>query len=286
MARTTASTKGIYKGPHDLYSLQIADEWAPNSSLPRPTPLAEAFVPSKPQPYLDLVTQLSLDGHTELRYLRNELWRAQGTSHAERSRASVLELSTGRPVHKHFCSSIDLKKYLTSSDQEAQNRLYILEDISTNYVEAFGSHFSIEPSFWARHLRTTRWETSTTAGKVSSLPSMRSGCHSWSLMYLEATYLEGPDLGKFHCPTALFADTNLYRQVVMVQPGPFYDGIATVCRRASFWSRKNPAGGWDGKVSFIFEKFSSGTWLLHCQFLTNTSLDTGGSSDRFNTLCA
>ena len=251
MAQSRISTKRIYKGPRDLDSLQIAEEWAPNASLPQPIPLAGPFFRSKLMPYVDLVERLSVSGHTELRYLRNELRRAQGTSHAERSRASVLELSTDQPVHKPFHSSIDLENYLSSSVQEPQNRLYILEDISTNYVEAFSSHFSIEPSFWARHLRTTNWETSTTAGKVTPLPSMNKGGHVWSLVYLEATYLEGPSFGKFHCPTAFFADTNLYRQVNMIQPGRFYDGVATVCRRASFWSRTNSDGGWDGKGGFF-----------------------------------
>ncbi|KFY82568.1 hypothetical protein V500_10459 [Pseudogymnoascus sp. VKM F-4518 (FW-2643)] len=222
------STKRMYKGPRDLDSLQIAGEWAPNAYLPQPTPLAGAFFPSKSMPYVDLVERLSVSGHTELRYLRNELRRAQGTSHAERSRASVLELSTERPVHKPFHNSIDLENYLSRSVQGPQNRLYVLEDISTNYVEAFSLHFSIEPSFWARHLRTTNWETSTTAGKVTPLPSMNKGGHVWSLVYLEATYLEGPSFGKFHCPTALFADTNLYRQVNMIQPGRFYDALILV----------------------------------------------------------
>lgn len=253
MAHSMISTKRTYTGPGDLSSLQIAEEWAPNASLPQPTPLAGTFFPPKSRPYVDLVERLSVSGHTELRYLRNELRRAQGTSHAERSRASVLELSTGRPVHKPFHSSIDLENYLTSSVQEPQNRLYILEDISTNYVEAFGSHFSIEPSFWARHLRTTNWETSTTAGKVTPLPSMKKDGDIWSLVYVEATYLEGTRLGKFHCRTGLFADTNLYRQVNMIQPGRFYDGVATVCRRASFWSRTNSDGSWDGKGCFFFQ---------------------------------
>lgn len=275
MAQSRISTKRIYKGPRDLDSLQIAEEWAPNASLPQPIPLAGTFFRSKLMPYVDLVERLSVSGYTELRYLRNELRRAQGTSHAERSRASVLELSTGRPVHKPFQSSIDLEKYLSSSVQEPQNRLYILEDISTNYVEVFGSHFSIEPSFWARHLRTTNWETSTTAGKVTPLPSMNKGGHVWSLVYLEATYVEGPSFGKFHCPTALFADTNLYRQVNMIQPGRFYDGVATVCRRASFWSRTNSDRGWDGKGGFFVPMRASYASLISSYILTNASFDTG-----------
>ncbi|KFX93732.1 hypothetical protein V490_04723 [Pseudogymnoascus sp. VKM F-3557] len=242
------STKRMYKGPHDLDSLQIADEWAPNASLPQPTPLAGALFPPKLTPYVDIVERLCVSGHTELRYLRNELRRAQGTSHAERSRASVLELSAAQPLQKPFHSSIDLENYLSKSANEPQNRLYILEDISTNYVEAFGSHFSIEPSFWARHLRTTNWETSKNASKVTALPSLRNGGHVWSLVYLEATYLEGPSFGKFYCPTSLFADTNLYRQITMIKPGRFYDGVATVCRRASFWSRTKSDGGWDALI--------------------------------------
>lgn len=103
---------------------------------------------------------------------------------------------------------------------------------------------------------------------------MNKGGHVWSLVYLEATYLEGPSFGKFHCPSALFADTNLYRQVNMIQPGRFYDGVATVCRRASFWSRTNSDGGFDGKRGGVSMRASYAS-LLSSYILTNASFDTG-----------
>jgi hypothetical protein len=110
--------------------------------------------------------------------LKISMERARPTKrslHAERSRAAVLEYSnTSAPLQRLFRTPKELEGYLSSLSHTSFNLLYILEDISTNYVEAFGPQFSIEPSFWARHLRTTDRETSKTAGSVSALPSIRS----------------------------------------------------------------------------------------------------------------
>jgi hypothetical protein len=119
-------------------------------------------------------------------------------------------------------------------------------------VEALGSQFSIEPSFWTQHLRTTDRETSKTAGIVSALPSIKSLDTSFSLIYLEHTILDDP-VGKFteepriRNAKSLFADCNPYRKITLTRPGEFYDGVPVVNRRASFWSRVNPGGSWDGK---------------------------------------
>jgi hypothetical protein len=133
-------------------------KWSPTSLFPRAGPLdRNTFPPHTPQPYLGLINRLSQKGHPDLNFLSSEFQRQKGGLHAERSRAAVLEYTTAGvpPKSVQFPTSKDLEMYLTEASRSSCNRLYILEDISANYVEAFGSRFSIEPSFWALHLRTT-----------------------------------------------------------------------------------------------------------------------------------
>jgi hypothetical protein len=235
--------------PQDLASLLNDDEWSPTSLFPQPPQLDKSDFPSKPQPYLDLIKRLSEKGHPDLKYLWSELSRQNGTLHAERSRAVVLEYSTtGEPSQQApFTTSKDLEAYLIAPSSKSSNHLYILEDISANYVEAFGSQFLVQPSFWAEHLRTPDKETSKTAGIVSTLPSVRSLHTSLSLMYPEYTIIDDPEKPRIRNSTGLFADCNLYRKIGLNRQGEFYNGVAIVNRRASFWSREKPDGSWDGK---------------------------------------
>lgn len=246
-----------YQGPQDLASLLNADEWSPTALFPRLKALDRNIFTPRPQPHgphLDLIKKNSKHGHPDLKYLWSELHWQNGWLHAERSRAVVFGYSTtsAAPEQVLFPASTDLEKYWSDPSHTSGNHLYILEDISANYVEAFGSHFSLEPSYWARHLRTADRETSKTAGIVSDLPSIRTSDNSFSLMYTEHTVIDDPvekftDEPRIRSAKSLFADCNLYRKISLIRPGEFYDGISTVNRQASFWSRVNPTGNWDGK---------------------------------------
>jgi hypothetical protein len=260
-SQRNAQEAASYKGTQDLASLLNSDEWSPTSLFPTPvSPEGNPFS-ARAHPYLDLIKRLSEKGHPDLKFLSSELsrqlHRQDGGHHAERSRAVVFEYSsqstTGeRPQQIIFPASKDLDEYLSDPSRASCNRLYILEDISANYVEAFGSRFSMEPSFWAQHLRATDRETSKTSGVVSALPSVRLLDTSFSLIYPEHTIIDDPEKKNTEDPhirsaKSLFADCNLYRKITLARPGEFYDGVAVVNRRASFWSCVNSGGSWDGK---------------------------------------
>lgn len=243
-----------YKGPRDLASILNSDDWSPTSLFPQPADLDRAAFPPKPQSYLDLIKRLSENGHPDLKYLCSEVHRQGGNVHSERSRAAVLEYpaSGSWPRQVHFPKSTDVEKYLCHTSTTSCNRLYILEDISSNYVAAIGSHFLIEPSFWARHLRTPVRETSKTSGGVSHLPSIKRLESSISLMYPECNIIDdldenfSKDSRIRSSAECLFADCNMYRRISMIRSGEFYDGIGVLHRRASVWSRTNADGTWDG----------------------------------------
>lgn len=244
------TTKSPYH-PQDLASLVNNDGWSPTTMFPRPALLDKHTFPLKPQPYLDLIRRLSEKGHPDLKYLSNELLRQNGTLDSERSRAVVLEYSTtGTTIPSQqipFVTSKNLETYLGDHSSTFCNRPYILEDISANFVEAFGSHFMVELSFWAQHLRTVEWETSKTAGIVSALPSVKSLTGSMSLLYPKYTIIDDTEKPRLQDVTGLYADCNVYRNVAMNLPGEFYNGVAKLNWRASIWTRDNSDGTWDGK---------------------------------------
>ncbi|RDW65615.1 hypothetical protein BP5796_10307 [Coleophoma crateriformis] len=241
------SRQTSYKGPQDVPDLLNSDEWSPAALFPKPIPLDATAFPPQPQPYLDLVRRLRNNGHSELGYLDAELRRQNGTVHAERSRAAVVEFtSPGVATQPQlFQNSKNLTSYLAGAQQASSSHLYIVEDISANYVEAFGSQFAMDPTFWAAHLRTTNWESNQAPGNVSCLPSIKRQGESYSLLYSDQLFLQGP---MFSTELPLFADCNVYRKINLFQEGMFYDGIGSVTRRASYWTRAKPDGCWDALI--------------------------------------
>ncbi|RDW59922.1 hypothetical protein BP6252_13009 [Coleophoma cylindrospora] len=239
-----------YKGPQDVPNLLNSDEWSPAALFPKPIPLDATAFPPQPQPYLDLIKRLRNNGQSELGYLNAELRRQNGTVHAERSRAAVVEFTSPSVATQPrlFQTSKELTSYLAEANKSSYSHLYIVEDISANYVEAFGSHFAIDPTFWAEHLRTTSWESNQAPGNVSWLPSIKNQGESYSLLYSDQLFLQGP---KFSTKLPLFADCNIYRKINLFQEGMFYDGIGSVPRRASYWTRVRsggPDGYWDALI--------------------------------------
>src|SRR4051794_1745859 len=131
-----------YKGNKDLESLLRTDEWSPTSLFPQ--------IPRKPQPcgpYLKNIEFLSKNGRPDLRYLWKEFERQNWGSHAERSRVVVIEYSAGGDLsvpnrQETFSKSQSLREYLGGASKHSCNRIYIIEDISRDYVEVIGAEFS------------------------------------------------------------------------------------------------------------------------------------------------
>jgi hypothetical protein len=183
--------------------------------------------------------------HPNYTFLRNELLRAKGTTDAERGRAVVLEFfDDNRVNHKYFKGSAELESYLHDPCSGCHGRLYLLEDIATNYVEAFGRNFSVNPSFFARQLRTTSWEASDEASSPTPFQSTSDHESIFSLCYPELVKFSGSEV---RTNPGLFCHSNVYRYVNVLRQKDFIDDIGLIHRRFSFWSRRNANGIWDGE---------------------------------------
>src|SRR2546423_9934594 len=147
--------------------------------------------------YVKLIDRMACN-NPNLYYLRNEFMRAWPTKDSVRGRAAVLEFFKGRatePASTFKCPQ-ELECYLRRQRRGPLGRLFLLEDIATDYVEALGSHFRIDPNFFARHLRTVRWENSQQATSTPPLPSMSDGEVCFSISYPQVLKLYGPDIRK------------------------------------------------------------------------------------------
>jgi len=156
--------------------------------------------------YVKLADRMARN-NPNLYYLRHELMRAWPTKDSVRGRAVVLEFFEGRVTHHGFEDPQGLEYYLRSQHQGPHGRLFLLEDIATDYVEALGGHFCIDPAFFARHLRAVKWENSQQVSSTPPLPSMSDGDVSFSISYPQVLKFSNPDIRKIsglYCYSAGF----------------------------------------------------------------------------------
>lgn len=135
-----------------------------------------------------------------------------------------------------FQSPEDLRSHLDEdemADAAVSGRIYLLENLSFSYMEVFGSHFKIDPSLFATHIRTANWEGHTAANNTPKLLSCRDSATSFTLRYNEARFFDDV-IGH---GGRLF-DVNAGRQIDITPGLKDFERIGVVRRCASFWSQR------------------------------------------------
>lgn len=215
-----------------------------------------------PGPYATTITSMCSRNPT-LRY-GDAKWMG---SDPDSGALTVLEFYENKRISRiDLKGSEMLKDYLISTSREnPQRRLFLLEGVARNFVQVFGSHFGMDPDFFARQKRTRSWEVAHNGGKTPSLPSLKNPKRSFMIKYLELRYFPlVPDETSCQEPKPLIAQVdysyledvtgkrniNVSRKKRPVDSekdiiGEF-DNVGKVSRCASYWGKSYANGGWDG----------------------------------------
>src|SRR5580700_7355241 len=140
---------------------------------------------------------------------------------------AVLEFFHDLVTSHEFKSPQELENYLRGHSQGPQSRLFVLEDIATDYVEALGGRFRIDPAFFARQLRVVKWENSQEASTAPSLPSLSDGEQSFSISYLQVLKFSNLDIRKY---SGLYCYSNVYRAIDAIRANLWFDRMAYINR--------------------------------------------------------
>ena len=187
---------------------------------------------------------------------------------SEYGKATVLELSGHHPLHakrQDFKGSQELSTYLNSNNVPSSRRVILLEGVARNFVEVLGSHFNMDPSFFASQKRPDSWEFSkVNVQRTANLPSLNNPRRSSMIRYpelryfplknditqLDAQYVKDLD-GIRHIDIA--RRTREIDKLKDLKSGAF-SNIGVVGRAASYWSRKYEDGGWDGMSPVAYKE--------------------------------
>ena len=122
-------------------------------------------------------------------------------------------------------------------------RVYVMENLSDNYVELLGSHFAIDPFVFACQIQRSNWEGETRYGNTPKLLSCRDPSKTFSIWYNEVRVFDHPKDGLRDCISG--------RGISFAKLGHGYwhlNKVGVIRRVASFWSRGTENGGWEGQL--------------------------------------
>jgi hypothetical protein len=195
---------------------------------------------SSTYPYIQHVRSM-LDRYPNLNRFYKSMVSESKNGLAESSRAAVIEIEQHGVVQKQFKGPIDLQHYLDGSSPlyspACKRRLFLLEGMAPDYVEALGSHFEIDPYVFAEQLL----RGGTRDGETPRLPSRRDPDRYFTMQYIEArTFGEGMDDLGARC---IYQDRKIWATKINSK----FDGVGHVHRIASFWAQETADGGFDGE---------------------------------------
>jgi hypothetical protein len=192
------------------------------------------------RPYLAAVGQ-SQRHFPALKYLSD--FAAQPTF--RQPRLSILEFTAASVSEKSLGSISELSEYWEATgDSSVQSgicgRLYIVEDLSADYLDAIGSHFRIHPAFFLKYLYLPvflKGQVSNTSNRLPLQPlfSMKEDQTGLSLRYYDLL------IGKV-AP----ALSNVTRKPAITKPLSDESSISSILRNISIYTAPASSEPWFG----------------------------------------
>jgi len=147
-------------------------------------------------------------------------------------------------------------------EESPSQTLFVLEDLSTGWIEYFGSLLDIDPHFFANHLRSSEYEHNNNKTNAPALPSARRRRNFTVLSYFKPILLESEcGLNKTE-----MRDFNVLRRMTLrhvkrqnSNVDEFTIGLVT--RMVCYWNRVyTNNNSWVGKLTLSIRE--SGVLLI------------------------
>ena len=207
-------------------------------------------------PYMARIREMSSNGYPNLRNL-SEFMKEDTYSFGTNPRASCTILNFQAEKQTPTILRASDPSYNNSISTLSSNRgkskaLIILEDLTSDFIEEIGGQLSIDPHFFASHLRTAEWKKGDKFINSARLPSAQKSDDFICLRYFDSIILE-----KEYGSTAALQDGTLQRNIEFRTPKSLKEdgkdrSVAMISRSMSFWVRRYENDCWEGMGSIIF----------------------------------
>jgi hypothetical protein len=199
------------------------------------------------------IEELSEVAYPNLRYLRDFMEDEPKWQPPNRGQpiCTILEFSAdSRQLIQTPHNHPDFDRIARKLDPERtpSQTLFILEDLSTDWIEYLGSLLNIDPHFFANHLRSSEYEHTNNKTNAPVLPSARRCRNFTVLSYFKPIILESP--GELY--KTEIRDFNVLRRMTLrhmknrnSDRDEITIGLAT--RMVCYWYRIYSNDSWVGK---------------------------------------
>lgn len=208
--------------------------------------------PKKPKgPYQRKVEEVSEVAYPNLRYLKNFMDETPTSQSRGYPSCMILQISSdNKQLIKTPQTHPEFNQILQqfAPEKKHSQTLFVLEDLSTLWIEYFGSLLSIDPHFFANHLRSSEYEHSNNKTNAPTLPSARRCRNFKVLSYFKPILLETQcELHKTE-----IRDFNVLRRMTLRHVKNRNSDtdevtIGLVTRLVCYWQRIYSNGSWVGE---------------------------------------
>ena len=161
----------------------------------------------------------------------------------ETGRVAVIEIRENGISQKKFDCPDDLDQYFqdpSPRSEPCKHRLYVLEGSAPAYIQVLGRRLRMDPFVFSEQLI----RGGTRKEQAATLPSQSALERSFSLQYAESRTFPDGHLNTLGA-CCLYRD----RKIWVTKINSKIDEVAKVHRIASFWSRKESNGAFNGKLT-------------------------------------
>ena len=123
----------------------------------------------------------------------------------------------------------------------SSKQLLILEDLDPTFVSVIGHEWQVDPGIFMRHKVNGLWNMDHQGTTPIAIPSSINPGTFFNIQYQEMRFFTD------ELPSESLRTAGNYRNIATTSIGRHRDQTGIVNLKASFWSRKLPQSGWQGK---------------------------------------
>jgi len=201
-------------------------------------------------PYQLKVEEMAKVIYPNLRYLAEFMDKNDNTQSSCHPKCIILDVSAdNKRLVETTEDHPDFNRILQDFNPEMtpSHTLFVLEDLSTSWIEYFGSRLNVDPHFFANHLRSSEYEHNNSKTNAYALPSARRGRNFFVLSYFKPILLH-TKIGLYRTKITNFNALRrmTLRHVKNYESDSHEITIGLVTRLACYWHKEYGNNSWVG----------------------------------------
>ena len=160
---------------------------------------------------------------------------------------TIIDICHGCQRDSGFTSVVNLSAFLDNTPPKECSRLFLVENISRDFIEYLGTHFDIDPAMFSSHIYGFDWfGRCSSATTVPSLPSGLRTQEFAHFRYLEARPVRAGINGPVNVDGLPCFNCNILRKFSVMTLSSTRNPIGFARRHVTVWMKDHGESYWTG----------------------------------------